>query len=388
MTQVIYFQYIILFYQNTSYSNSILKSIDIIQRYKIIMNEEEKPNTLNRIIDKGDKQLASDSWSKRLFTLRQVLARIAIACIPELSGLPQDVVAQECLGGPTECGPEYVRSIGGELILPNDCLVTSDLVFGIWMPSQKSKQPSQLLNLEIQNDSRNLDRIIGRGMLYSSGILCSEYGIFYSYPKYEKCKTVNTVWICPAAPSARSGTVLRFRMQPEGMTAENAIKWLPKNSYDKLRMVIVNINGDTGWSKKDLTGFVWTLMTTRLKALQRKKILKEVYGMTMTKTIEKAIEDDDKWRIMLYGPKHYAAEMRAAKANGKKQGLEEGRQQGLAEGRQQGLVEGEQLGILKQKESITLNMLSMHLSIPVIEQATQLSQDDILSIAKKHNVTI
>ena len=110
--------------------------------------------------------------------------------------------------------------------------------------------------------------------------------------------------------------------------------------------------------------------------------------MTMTKTIEKAIEDDDKWRIMLYGPKHYAAEMRAAKANGKKQGLEEGRQQGLAEGRQQGLVEGEQLGILKQKESITLNMLSMHLSIPVIEQATQLSQDDILSIAKKHNVTI
>jgi hypothetical protein len=240
--------------------------------------------------------------------------------------------------------------------LPNGYMMDCDLLFMINPPKhvRKSWKP-QLLNIEIQNDSRLLDRCIGRGMLYASGIYYMEYETFYKYPKFEKALKVNSVWMCPAAPKKRQGTVLQFRMSgkdlPKGMIRPST------DAFDSLRLTFVNAGGTQEPNREDICGFVWVLTTTALLAGQRKSKLKETFGMKMTQVVEKEIDKYD-WMLVSYGEDRFE--------NEKKQCREEGR--------------------IEKSESIALNMLKSNYPPEEISKLTKLDLARIHQLAKYNNL--
>lgn len=56
----------------------------------------DRLNGLGRLIGKAGGHLSADSPAKRLFSNKQVLGRLAKACLPEYHDLPLETVVREC----------------------------------------------------------------------------------------------------------------------------------------------------------------------------------------------------------------------------------------------------------------------------------------------------
>ena len=333
-----------------------------------ILVMEERPNRLSQNIDNGDGKLRDDNWAKGLFSLKNVVARVVKACIPEYTQFPLELIEAECIDSfmdtSGQCNPEIARTLMTKRPLPNGYMMDCDLLFMINPPKHlRDSWKPQLLNIEIQNDSRLLDRCIGRGMLYASGIYYMEYDEFYTYPKFEKALKVNSVWMCPAAPVARQGTILQFRMSGKNLPTG---KILPStDAFDRLRLTVVNTGGTVGPNRKDICGFVWTLTTTALLAGQRKSKLKEDFGMKMTQVVEKEIDKYD-WMLVSYGEDQFEKDKKKCRE----------------EGERSGFVKGE----AEKSESIALNMLKSNYSPEEISRMTGLDIPRILQLAKENNL--
>ena len=325
---------------------------------------EERPNKLSQNIDNGDGKLQDDNWAKGLFSLKIVIAHVVKECLPEYAPFPVELIMDECIDSfidtSGQSSPEIARTLMTKRPLPNGYMMDCDLLFMINPPKHvRDSWKPQFLNIEIQNDSRLLDRCIGRGMLYASGIYYMEYNEFYTYPEFEKALKVNSVWMCPAAPKKRQGTVLQFRMSGKDLPTG---KFLPStDAFDRLRLTFVNTGGTEGPNRKDICGFVWALTTTRLSSEQRKKRLKEVFGMEMTQTVEKEIDKYD-WMLVSYGEDRFENEKKKCRE------------------------EGEKNGIKKNSESIALNMLKSNYSPEEISRMTGLDMARILQLAKENNL--
>ena len=338
--------------------------------------KKEIPNELSQNIDNGGEKLKSDKWANGLFSLKSVIARIVKACIPEYTLIPLEIIEAECIDSfvdtSGQCCPEIARTLMTKRPLPNGYMMDCDLLFMITPPKHvRDSWKPQLLNIEIQNDSRLLDRCIGRGMLYASGIYYMEYDEFYTYPEFEKALKVNSVWMCPAAPKKRQGTVLQFRMSGKNLPTG---KFLPStDAFDRLRLTFVNTGGTEGPNRKDICGFVWALTTTRLSSEQRKKRLKEGFGMEMTKTVEKEIDKYD-WMLVSYGEDQFEKD--------KKKCREEGERSGFVKGERSGFVKGE----VEKSESIARKLLEDNYPLEKISRVTGLDIPRILQLAKDNNL--
>ena len=232
----------------------------------------DKPNRLAQIIDDGNSLLKEDNWANGLFSLKAVVARIVKACVPEFAHFSHELIADECLEDYQDNSDkprlEFAKVLQTRRPLPNGYKMDCDLLFNLNPPKNlRGKWKPQFLNIEVQNDSRMLDRCLGRGMLYASGIYYMEYGMIYKYPEFEEARRVNAVWICPAAPESRQGTILQFGMVARGDPPDKCR--LSCEDYDKLRLTIVNVGGERGLIYKDIRGFVWALTTSSLSPLEK-----------------------------------------------------------------------------------------------------------------------
>ncbi|MBP5673223.1 MAG: hypothetical protein J6X49_12605 [Victivallales bacterium] len=339
------------------------------------------PRELANIISLGNHSLTEDNRAKALFSLTSVIAHIAQACIPELHDLPCKLIAEECLESfrdpSDEFHSDFAKVLSTERPLPNSFHISCDLLFELHPPqSLPQKWRPQLLNIEIQNDSRLLDRCIGRGMLYTSGIYYMEYGTMFSHPNYENARKVHSIWICPSAPPERQGTVMDFMMTDSCAPREGPSSLIPRESYDKFRLTIVNVGGECGRGRKDLPGYIWTLTTLFLSKEERMQILKEDFDMEMTQTVENAAEAYNDWIIDFIGRSRYAEAIDKAEMRGELRGRQEGRQEGELKGRQEG------------KRDIALNMLHRKYPLDEISKITKLNREEICQIAEDNNLTL
>ena len=333
---------------------------------------EDRPNRLAQIIDVGGYSLKSNNWANGLFSLKSVVSRLVKVCIPEYEAFSHELIAEECLDSFQDpsgnFNSELVKALMTKRSLPNGFMMDCDLLFELHPPKHLlGEWKPQLLNIEVQNDSRQLDRCLGRGMLYASGIYFMEYDMIYTFPRFEDAWKVNSIWICPTAPENRQGTILRFRMTGD---CNQSNGYMPSHDdYDKLRLTFLNACGDNNPEQKDICGFIWALTTSALTAEQRKRTLQEVFDMEMTQVTQKAIDDYD-WMLDLYGRKRFATE----KKQSREEVREEGREEGFAEGRN------------TEKEELALKMLKSKYHPNEIGRLTGLSMTRILQIAKDNNL--
>ena len=94
-----------------------------------------------------------------------------------------------------------------------------------------------------------------------------------------------------------------------------------------------------------------------------------------------AIEDEsEEWVYNYYGRKH----VEQFREEGREEGREQGRKEGREEGREQGRKEGRE----EEKRKNVLHLLKMRYSVKRIKAILQLSEDEILRIAKENNVVV
>ena len=73
-------------------------------------------------------------------------------------------------------------------------------------------------------------------------------------------------------------------------------------------------------------------------------------------------------------------------AIGREEGLAAGRKEGLSQGLRQGLKQGQAAGSQLRAQKIALSMLEDKASIPLISKYTGLNEQEILNLAKEHNL--
>ena len=73
-------------------------------------------------------------------------------------------------------------------------------------------------------------------------------------------------------------------------------------------------------------------------------------------------------------------------AIGRKEGLDAGRKEGLSQGLRQGLKQGQAAGRKEGFYQTALSMLKKGLPVPLISECTSLTEQEILDLAKEHNL--
>ena len=328
-------------------------------------------NDFPPVVGGGPPRPLIDAEAKKLFTHRQVIAGILKYSVPEYGDMPLDVIARKCLQGGDECVP----SLGTELILPFNDTLRLDLLFDVKYPNSSARW---LLDIEIQNDCRRLDRLLSRGIVYLSGLICSEYGKFFNYPKYEQLKRVHGVWLCLASSAGRAGTVHNVRMAASASPEGGRLP--PEETTDRMRLTLVHNCGDMRRGAKDVHGFLWALTAQGLEMSERERILTEVYGMTMTETVKQAIDDSERLWQNFYGRKRWKRDLKESE----KRGLQEGKKLGLLEGEKRGLQEGEKRGLQEGREEVVVMMLKRNYDLAAIEDIAHVSRERILQLAEEN----
>ena len=102
--------------------------------------------------------------------------------------------------------------------------------------------------------------------------------------------------------------------------------------------------------------------------------------METVRETEEIEDESEEWLYNYYGKER----INQIKAEGR----EEGRRKGREEGRRKGREEGRRKGREEEKQKNVLHLLKMRYSIKRIKAILQLSEDEILRIAKANNVVV
>ena len=102
--------------------------------------------------------------------------------------------------------------------------------------------------------------------------------------------------------------------------------------------------------------------------------------METVREAEEIEDESEEWLYNYYGKER----INQIKAEGREEGRRKGREEGREEGRRKGREEGRE----EEKQKNVLHLLKMRYSIKRIKAILQLSEDEILRIAKANNVVV
>ena len=102
--------------------------------------------------------------------------------------------------------------------------------------------------------------------------------------------------------------------------------------------------------------------------------------METVRETEEIEDESEEWLYNYYGKER----INQIKAEGREEGRRKGREEGREEGRRKGREEGRE----EEKQKNVLHLLKMRYSIKRIKAILQLSEDEILRIAKANNVVV
>ena len=106
--------------------------------------------------------------------------------------------------------------------------------------------------------------------------------------------------------------------------------------------------------------------------------------METVRETEEIEDESEEWLYNYYGKER----INQIKAEGREEGRRKGREEGRRKGREEGREEGRRKGREEEKQKNVLHLLKMRYSIKRIKAILQLSEDEILRIAKANNVVV
>ena len=267
------------------------------------MIETNLAQTVDAINDSGS---VYDTNVKYLLSDKQILARILKYTVEEFQEMGiEDIIG--CIGADIEVGTRpvdaglsnlgRVKGTATEDNVPGEGIIYYDIRFTAYL---KEKEMKILINIEAQKstDSGKLGyHLENRIVFYLARMISAQKQTEFFHSDFDNLKKVRSIWICMDSGETEDSI--------EEIGFDRKIVFgNKKNSYhmDLMKGIIVNIRSGADSSsgkavKKSQNVLIAMLeeLVSRKDASEKKRILEDEYGMTMTAELERRIQIMCNW---------------------------------------------------------------------------------------------
>ena len=241
-----------------------------------------------------------------------------------------------------------IQGTGVEDTTITEGTVTFDIRFHAAVPVSR-EQIGLMINIEAQNQFYPGYPLTKRGIYYCCRMISSQYGSVFTGYHYEKLKKVYSVWICMDPPKSRENTITRYFIQEGNLVG--SVQESVKN-YDLLSVLLLCPGDPVSQSSEGILKLLGVLLSSEIKANDKKKLLEQEFHIEMNRTMEREVEQ----------------------MCNLSQGVEQrGIQKGIQRGIQKGIQEGMKKGVF---ESIQNLMDTMNWSAKDAMDALRIKEED------------
>ncbi|MEZ3492791.1 MAG: hypothetical protein K1W38_10960 [Lachnospiraceae bacterium] len=312
------------------------------------MIETNLAQTINATNDAGS---AYDTNVKYLLADKQILSRILKYTVEEFRDMEiEDILG--CIGDdieigtrPVDAGLSNLGRVKGTMTednIPGEGIIFYDIRFTVYL---KEKEMKILINIEAQKstDSGKLGyHLENRIIFYLARMISAQKQTEFFHSDFDNLKKVRSIWICMDSEETEDSI-------EEIHFDRKTVFGSKRNSYhtDLMKGIIVNIrsgaDGSSGKAVKKSQNVLIAMLeelVSKKDASEKKRILADEYGMTMTVELERRIQIMCNWSESI---------SERARIEGRMEGILEGRIEGKIEGRIEGKIEGKLEGKIEAR---------------------------------------
>ncbi len=302
------------------------------------MIETNLAQTVNAANDAGS---AYDTNVKYLLADKQILSRILKYTVEEFRDM-EIVDILGCIGDdieigtrPVDAGLSNLGRVKGTVTednIPGEGIIYYDIRFIAYL---KEKEMKILINIEAQkstNSGKLGYHLENRIVFYLARMISAQKQTEFFHSDFDNLKKVRSIWICMDSKETEDS------IEEIGFDRKTVFG-NKKNSYhtDLMKGIIVNIRSGADSSsgkviKKSKNVLIAMLeeLVSNKDASEKKRILADEYGMTMTAELERRIQIMCNWSESI---------SERARIEGKTEGRIEGKIEGRIEGKIEGRIE-------------------------------------------------
>lgn len=238
-------------------------------------------------IDITETKSKYDTSAKYLVSNKQVLARIMKFSIPEYKECSIEEIINYIEGTPeveTHSVLPQNEKIGGmdtSSKIPEEGEFSFDIKFNALTP-QKEKIKI-IINIELQKDYYPGYHFCSRGIFYCSRMISEQVYTEFVPDNYDDIKKVYSIWLCMEPPKKYANTITEYSMDEKNIFGE----FTGAENYDLLSVLIIRLCTDENVDcENQLINMLNVLLSTKLKAEQKKEILEQEHQMEMETEME------------------------------------------------------------------------------------------------------
>lgn len=286
-----------------------------------------------RISSMGIKK-SYDEICKVLLSNRQILAWILQSCVEEFSGCSIQEIAEKYIEEsmqkrkflhPDEQG-EFVCGMNGEDVSMTEGKIFFDIRFTAVAPVN-TKWVRLLINVEAQNEFYPGYPLIKRGIYYGSRMISSQHGVVFCKSHYEKIQKAYSIWVCTNPPRYLRNTIAQYAIQEAALVGEAFGK---REDYDLMNVIMICLGTPEDKNYTGILKLLEVLLSDRRLPEQKKQILREEFGIVLTREMEEEVMS-----MCNLSQGIYERGLNDGWGKGLSEGLSEGMNKGLNEGRRE-----------------------------------------------------
>lgn len=238
-------------------------------------------------IDITETKSEYDTEAKYLVSNKQVLARIMKFSVQEY----KDCSIEEIMGyieGTPEVSShsvlpqnEKIEGMDTTSKIPGEGEFSFDIRFSALTPQEETIKI--ILNIELQKSYYPGYHFCSRGIFYCSRMISEQAYTEFEPDNYDDIKKVYSIWLCMEPPMKYANTITEYSMNEKDIYGE----FIGEENYDLLSVLVIRLCTDEkAECESQLINMLNVLLSTKLKAEQKKKILEEEHQMKMTTDVE------------------------------------------------------------------------------------------------------
>ena len=140
-----------------------------------------------------------------------------------------------------------------------------------------------IVNIELQKDYYPGYHFCSRGIFYCSRMISEQVFTEFVPDNYDDIKKVYSIWLCMKPPKKYANTITEYSMEEKNIFG----KFTGVENYDLLSVLIIRLCTDENIDcENQLINMLNVLLSTKLKAEQKKEILEKEHQMKMETDME------------------------------------------------------------------------------------------------------
>jgi len=250
------------------------------------------PNKISKNIDITEEKAKLDASCKKLLSFKIFLAHILKNCIDEFKNFCVEEITDKYIEGEPKISEvavhqdEKIKGMNTESTSVLEKTVRYDILFYAFVPVLE-ETVEFIINIEAQNEFSPDYPLLKRAVYYCSRLISAQRNKNFDDGGYADIKKVFSIWICTSTPKNKQNTITRFSFNQRNLVGKAVFN---KKDYDLIEIIMVCLgknHNDENYS--GLIKLLDVLLSDKIKADEKKKILENEYNIKMTKSIEREV---------------------------------------------------------------------------------------------------